>query len=122
MEPDTRGRTRAAKSGEAFRTIGEVARETGIAPHVLRYWESRFPQIRPSRGTGNRRYYRPEDVETLRRIRTLLHDEGYTVEGAVRLLSDAPGQVGEKAPSGREVVERAVAELDAVRRLLAERN
>jgi len=69
------------KSEEAFRTIGEVSRSLDLPQHVLRFWETRFSQLRPLKRGGNRRYYRPEDVELLRAIRTLLYDEGYTIKG-----------------------------------------
>lgn len=78
--------TRRAKSAGAFRTISEVADELDVAQHVLRFWESKFPQVRPLKRGGGRRYYRPEDVDLLRRIRSLLYDEGYTIKGAQKLL------------------------------------
>ena len=74
-----------AKSAEAFRTISEVAAELDVPQHVLRFWESRFAQVRPVKRAGGRRYYRPEDVELLRAIRKLLYDEGYTIKGVQRL-------------------------------------
>jgi DNA-binding transcriptional MerR regulator len=77
---------RAGKSAAAFRTISEVAGELDVAQHVLRFWESKFPQVRPLKRGGGRRYYRPEDVELLRQIRSLLYDEGYTIKGAQKLL------------------------------------
>ncbi len=76
------------KSAEAFRTIGEVADELGIPKHVLRFWEGRFPQIRPMKRGGGRRYYRPEDMEHLRGIRALLHAEGYTIRGVQKILRE----------------------------------
>lgn len=76
------------KSAEAFRTIGEVADELEIPKHVLRFWEGRFPQIRPMKRGGGRRYYRPEDMELLRGIRTLLHAEGYTIRGVQKILRE----------------------------------
>jgi DNA-binding transcriptional MerR regulator len=75
------------KSAAAFRTIGEVAAATGLAPHVLRYWEERFPQLRPVTRAGNRRYYRPGDVALIERIAALLGDEGYTIRGVQQLLA-----------------------------------
>ena len=78
--------TRRAKSAGAFRTISEVADDLDVAQHVLRFWESKFPQVRPLKRGGGRRYYRPEDVDLLRRIRSLLYDEGYTIKGAQKLL------------------------------------
>ena len=76
-----------AKSAAAFRTIGEVAAATGIAPHVLRYWETRFPQLRPVTRAGNRRYYRPADVALIERIDRLLRHDGYTVKGVQQLFA-----------------------------------
>lgn len=75
------------KSEGAFRTIGEVATATGVAPHVLRYWETRFPELRPVTRAGNRRYYRPSDVALIERIQRLLGTEGYTVKGVQKLLA-----------------------------------
>lgn len=77
---------RAAKAASAFRTISEVADELDVAQHVLRFWESKFPQVRPLKRGGGRRYYRPEDIDLLRRIRSLLYDEGYTIKGVQKLL------------------------------------
>jgi DNA-binding transcriptional MerR regulator len=76
-----------AKGEGAFRTIRELSEELDVPQHVLRYWEQRFPQLRPLQRAGNRRYYRPDDVALARRIRTLLNDEGYTVKGVQRLLA-----------------------------------
>lgn len=76
------------KSPEAFRTISEVAAELDIPQHVLRFWESRFAQVRPIKRAGGRRYYRPEDVDLLRGIRALLYREGYTIKGAQKVMRD----------------------------------
>jgi DNA-binding transcriptional MerR regulator len=76
------------KSEDAFRTIGEVADELDVPKHVLRFWESKFPQIRPMKRGGGRRYYRPEDMELLRGIRHLLHAEGYTIKGVQKILRE----------------------------------
>jgi DNA-binding transcriptional MerR regulator len=75
-----------AKSPDAFKTIGELSQELGVAQHILRYWETRFPQLKPMQRAGNRRYYRPADVELARRIHHLLNDKGYTVRGVQQLL------------------------------------
>ena len=83
---------RGGKSADAFRTISEVAEELGVAQHVLRFWESRFPQVKPMKRGGGRRYYRPEDVELLRHIRDLLYTEGYTIKGVQRLLRESGGR------------------------------
>src|ERR1044072_6769268 len=76
------------KADGAFLTIGELARELGVAQHILRYWESRFTQLRPLQRSGNRRYYRPQDVESARRIQRLLNLEGFTTKGAIKALNE----------------------------------
>jgi DNA-binding transcriptional MerR regulator len=76
------------KSSSAFRTISEVADELDVPKHVLRFWEGKFPQLRPMKRGGGRRYYRPEDVELLRGIRWLLYCDGYTIKGVQRILRD----------------------------------
>jgi DNA-binding transcriptional MerR regulator len=91
---------RAAKSATAFRTISEVAGELDVAQHVLRFWESKFPQVRPLKRGGGRRYYRPEDVDLLRQIRSLLYDEGYTIKGAQKLLRGQRRPLGAEAGDG----------------------
>ena len=95
----------SSKSADAFRTIGELSAELGVAQHILRYWETRFPQLRPLQRAGNRRYYRPADVALVRRIADLLNNQGYTVRGVQQLLgtagpapAPAPAPV-EQAPS-----------------------
>lgn len=77
-----------AKAASAFRTIGEVADSLGLAQHVLRFWEKKFHQVRPVKRNGGRRYYRVEDIEMLREIRSLLHDQGYTIRGVQKLLRE----------------------------------
>src|SRR5271157_2862124 len=76
------------KSADAFRTISEVAEELDLPQHVLRFWETRFPQIKPLKRAGGRRFYRPHDVEILRAIRRLLYAEGYTIKGVQRILKE----------------------------------
>ena len=76
------------KADGAYRTIGEVADDLGLPQHVLRFWETRFPQLQPLKRGGNRRYYRPADVAVLRDIHRLLHAEGYTIKGVQKLLDD----------------------------------
>lgn len=73
------------KSPEAFRTISEAASELGVPQHVLRFWETKFSFIRPMKRAGGRRFYRRQDIEVLRGVRALLHDEGYTIKGVQRL-------------------------------------
>ncbi|WP_310468237.1 MerR family transcriptional regulator [Sphingomonas sp.] len=84
------------KAPGAFRTIGELSAELGVAQHILRYWETKFPQLRPLQRAGNRRYYRPADVDLARRIHRLLTADGYTVKGVQKLLRQRDG--GEDAP------------------------
>lgn len=99
------------KEEGAFLTIGELARELGVAQHILRYWETRFPQLRPLQRSGNRRYYRPRDVDVARHINRLLNEEGFTVRGAQRVLAgrgDARAAVPE-ADDAPVAVEPAVA-------------
>jgi DNA-binding transcriptional MerR regulator len=79
---------RNGKSAAAFRTISEVADDLEVPPHVLRFWETKFNQVRPLKRGGGRRYYRPEDVALLQRIRELLYREGYTIKGVQKLLRD----------------------------------
>ena len=76
------------KSPDAFRTISEVANDLDIPQHVLRFWETRFAQIKPMKRSGGRRYYRPDDVDLLRGIRRLLYGEGYTIRGVQRILKE----------------------------------
>jgi DNA-binding transcriptional MerR regulator len=99
---------RPAKSAAAFRTISEVADELDVAQHVLRFWESKFPQVRPLKRGGGRRYYRPEDVDLLRQIRSLLYEEGYTIRGAQKHLKgqrrpalDSDNGAGSERPAVR---------------------
>ena len=82
-----------AKADGAFRTIGQLSTELGVPQHILRYWETRFPQLRPLQRAGNRRYYRPEDVALARRIDRLLNHEGYTVKGVQKLLAGGEAPV-----------------------------
>ncbi|PTQ10797.1 MerR family transcriptional regulator [Sphingomonas oleivorans] len=88
------------KAAGAFRTIGELAAELGVPQHILRYWETRFPELRPLQRAGNRRYYRPADVALAHRINRLLNEEGYTIKGVQKLL--AAGDAGEPAPAAPE--------------------
>ena len=84
---------RSGKSASAFRTISEVAKELDLPQHVLRFWESKFPQIKPMKRGGGRRYYSPEDLVMLRRIRDLLYDDGYTIKGVQKLLKENGGKI-----------------------------
>ena len=82
------GRARPRKAPTAFRTISEVADDLHIPQHVLRFWEGKFPQLKPLKRGGGRRYYRPEDIALLRRISDLLYTQGYTIKGVQRLLRE----------------------------------
>ncbi|HEX8841394.1 MAG TPA: MerR family transcriptional regulator [Sphingomicrobium sp.] len=97
--------TAGQKDPGALLTIGELSLELGVPQHVLRYWETRFPQLRPMQRAGNRRYYRPEDVELARRIHRLLNQEGYTVRGVQKLLRGKEAQGVEVATAVRETVQ-----------------
>ena len=135
---------RGGKSADAFRTISEVAGDLDVPQHVLRFWETRFAQIKPLKRAGGRRYYRPEDVELLRRIRELLYKHGYTIKGVQRLLKDngltdipvpppapvpviarpAPALVAvaaPQAPARGSPIQSALEELEALRALLKTR-
>ena len=87
------------KSEQAFRTIGELADDLGVPQHILRYWETRFPQLRPLQRAGNRRYYRPADVALAHRIHRLLNQDGYTIRGVQQLLSTGSADSKGVAPA-----------------------
>jgi len=112
------------KAEDAFRTIGELSAELGVPQHILRYWETRFPQLRPLQRAGNRRYYRPSDAALARRIDRLLNQEGYTIRGAQKLLAGkAPTSEGPAAaaprPAAPELSPQIRDELTAIRDRLA---
>ncbi len=88
LTPPPSAARRNAKSADAFRTISEVAQELEVPQHVLRFWESKFPQVKPLKRAGGRRYYRPDDVLLLRRIRQCLYEQGYTIKGVQKLLRE----------------------------------
>ena len=119
LEIDATGRA-PRKSATAYRTISEVSDELDVPQHVLRFWETKFSQVRPLKRGGGRRYYRPEDVNLLRRIQTLLYRDGYTIKGVQRLLregrADGEGLAAEDGAAGEaeavsvdEAVEAAAA-------------
>ena len=95
--------TAGAKDPGALLTIGELSQQLGVAQHILRYWETRFPQLRPMQRAGNRRYYRPADVELAHRIHQLLNQEGYTVRGVQKLLRDKDSQALDVPVVAREL-------------------
>ena len=140
-QENNEGRAAPRKSPEAFRTISEVSDELNVPQHVLRFWESKFSQIRPLKRGGRRRYYRPEDVMLLRGIRRLLYEDGYTIKGVQKVLkergvravadgareeSDGPAAPPEPTASlgapldAAEVIEDATPEDVDLQRLLAE--
>jgi len=123
------------KSPNAFRTISEVAEDLHIPQHVLRFWETKFPQLKPLKRGGGRRYYRPEDITLLRRIGDLLYTQGYTIKGVQRLLkeggiegveaaaeADAEGDDAPPAPPVSEAVELrdCLSELESIAAALRE--
>jgi DNA-binding transcriptional MerR regulator len=87
------------KAAGAFLTIGELSDSLGLPQHILRYWETRFPQLRPLQRAGKRRYYRPEDVALAQRINRLLNQEGYTIKGVQKLLSQRVAAPADAAPA-----------------------
>lgn len=123
----------ASKSKSAFRTITEVADELGVATHVLRFWETKFPQISPIKSSAGRRYYRPDDVELVRTIKEYLHERRYTIEGVQKVLKEKgiKNVVGEEiqkdffaAPvkidgESRELISHLMVELKNIRNNLA---
>ena len=122
-------RAASSKSVDAYRTISEVADDLGLPQHVLRFWETRFPQIRPLKRAGGRRYYRPADTLLLRAIRQLLYDQGYTIKGVQRLLKEhgvrrlgvdagsPQADDGEPAPLDAEVMDAEVMDSGAPSRI-----
>jgi DNA-binding transcriptional MerR regulator len=112
-----------AKGPNAFRTISEAAEELGAPQHVLRFWETKFTFISPMKRAGGRRFYRPQDIDILRAVRTLLHDEGYTIKGVQKLHKDgglkrllavsrgeegpAMADSGDLAPAGGDLTDEA---------------
>jgi DNA-binding transcriptional MerR regulator len=97
-DPAGGGRARPKKAPNAFRTISEVADELHIPQHVLRFWETKFPQVKPLKRGGGRRYYRPDDIALLRRISDLLYIQGYTIKGVQRLLREGGGRLSDDIP------------------------
>ncbi|WP_297372465.1 MerR family transcriptional regulator [Acidocella sp.] len=110
-------RQRLRKTADAFRTISEVADELHVPQHVLRFWETKFPQVRPLKRGGGRRYYRPEDVQILRRVADLLYTQGYTIKGVQRLLRDGGGVLQDAPASAADHAENATGPVDAMEEL-----
>jgi len=112
-EPGPRARPR--KAPNAFRTISEVADDLHIPQHVLRFWETKFAQVKPLKRGGGRRYYRPDDIVLLRRIADLLYTQGYTIKGVQRLLREGGGRLSDDIPPPT-ADERAAAEAEKANR------
>jgi DNA-binding transcriptional MerR regulator len=117
-EPRKEGARRHAKSAEAFRTISEVAGDLEVPQHVLRFWESKFPQVKPLKRAGGRRYYRPDDVALLRRIRQCLYDQGYTIKGVQKLLREGALKQDTRIPAQPPAPARTVKSPDSLRQAL----
>ncbi|WP_198370911.1 MerR family transcriptional regulator [Roseomonas rosulenta] len=130
--PEAEARAKTRKAPTAFRTISEVADDLHIPQHVLRFWETKFPQLKPLKRGGGRRYYRPEDIALLRRISDLLYTQGYTIKGVQRLLRDGTDEgpqastaelpLGDPPPAAEEqetaALRAALAELEEIARAL----
>jgi DNA-binding transcriptional MerR regulator len=108
---EPRSRIKPKKAPNAFRTISEVADDLHIPQHVLRFWETKFPQVKPLKRGGGRRYYRPDDIDLLRRIADLLYTQGYTIKGVQRLLREGGGQLSDDIPPP-SAAERAEADAE----------
>jgi DNA-binding transcriptional MerR regulator len=101
------------KDPDAFRTISEAAADLDLPQHVLRFWESRFAQIKPLKRAGGRRYYRSSDIDLLRAVKKLLHVDGYTIKGVQRLLKEKGGQAVLVAAHGARVTAGAEPQMDS---------
>jgi len=129
-ESGKKSASRPRKSAAAFRTISEVAEELDLQQHVLRFWETKFAQISPMKRGGGRRYYRPEDIALLKRIKQLLHSDGYTIKGVQKLFSDeaagtpANGAIegaleSSEAPNLKSEIAAAIGELEDLKNFLS---
>jgi len=104
----------SGKSDQAFRTIGELASDLGVPQHILRYWETRFPQLKPLQRAGNRRYYRAADVQLAHRIHRLLNQDGYTIRGVQQLLQSGAADARESGGSTESAPPAAANESGAI--------
>jgi DNA-binding transcriptional MerR regulator len=102
--------------GKRYFTIGEVSDLCGVKPHVLRYWEQEFPQLKPVKRRGNRRYYQRHDVIMIRQIRSLLYEHGFTIGGARQKL--AGGEAKEDVNHSRQIIKQMISELEDVLEIL----
>ena len=118
MEPSSTTEDLPSIPGKRYFTIGEVSELCSVKPHVLRYWEQEFPQLKPVKRRGNRRYYQRGDVVTIRQIRSLLYDQGYTIGGARQRMEDGleeePGVQG-----GDDILKRTIRDLEEVLKTLS---
>jgi DNA-binding transcriptional MerR regulator len=112
--PDLADRPRPRKSAQAFRTISEAADQLNVPQHVLRFWETKFPQLKPLKRGGGRRYYRPEDLALLKRIADLLYTQGYTIKGVQRLLGEGEPELPLGEPLEDQALAEVLAELEAI--------
>ncbi len=113
---ETEARQRPRKSAQAFRTISEASEQLNVPQHVLRFWETKFPQLKPLKRGGGRRYYRPEDLALLKRIADLLYTQGYTIKGVQRLLAEGEPELPLAADPSAEApgLLEALEELEAI--------
>ncbi len=123
IQPVANKKPAIKKSKQAYRTISEAADELGVATHVLRFWETKFKAVSPLKRSGGRRYYRPEDVDTLKQIRNLLYDEGYTIKGVQAYLkrggaSDIVETSLPNSGSDSSIIRNTLEELNEIRQIL----
>ena len=118
-EPNSSTEDLPSIPGKRYFTIGEVSELCNVKPHVLRYWEQEFPQLNPVKRRGNRRYYQRGDVETIRQIRSLLYDQGYTIGGARQRMDGNPAEE-ETVADAAEALKRAISDLEEVRQILSD--
>ena len=118
--PASQAARRPGKSETAFRTISEVSQDLDVPQHVLRFWESKFTQIKPLKRGGGRRYYRPEDVQLLSQIRDLLYKDGYTIRGVQKLLRVPSGKSKDEPADERALLEEMLQELKDLKKILVE--
>ena len=118
MEPSSSTDDLPSIPGKRYFTIGEVSELCSVKPHVLRYWEQEFPQLKPVKRRGNRRYYQRADVETIRQIRSLLYDQGYTIGGARQRMEEGPPEE-EVLEEVHTLLKKTIADLEDLLRTLS---
>lgn len=117
MEPSSRAEDLPSIPGKRYFTIGEVSELCSVKPHVLRYWEQEFPQLKPVKRRGNRRYYQRGDVETIRQIRSLLYDQGYTIGGARQRMEEGPEE--ETLEDAAAIIKKTISDLEELLKTLS---